>query len=145
MEKAALPKFAVHVGPATIRHNYPYLRIAADQIEEFNSPEEIQEVVDNINHPYTSEQARNFMNCATCKAANYIQSTPDQELNIQASVRDLTQVNITAGCQVLVYAHKNGFVQDAECMKAKKPIHVVVGAKNQPFSFWKTLNGLLNK
>lgn len=136
-------KIALHIGPASMHGQEPYLKVDYDILGNVQSSEEVVELADNINDPLTSVLARQSMGCATCKAASHVESGPENELRINAKVDNMSELKIQAPCSVLVYAANHGFPQDASCMQAKKPIHLVVSATNQKFSFFRTLLNLL--
>lgn len=129
-------KFLINIGPASMHWGKPYIKIDGRQIGKLTTPNQLSEVVSNINNTATLQEVKNYMGCGTCKAAEYTDSNIGEELVLNAKVGgNKDKLQLSARCPVLVYASKNGFVQDANCMKSKKSVHLIVGAENKKASF----------
>jgi len=123
-------RFGIKIGPATIRRGVScQIKTEIRQLKPLEDTDELDEVVVNINHPIANERAREYMQCATCLAAKRIDSTPEEELKISATKENGDTLALDVGCVSLQYAFKNGFPQEAEYMKAKKPFYLVVGVE----------------
>lgn len=127
-EQTATRRIVLKIGPASMRWGKPYVKVSGSQIGPIDTIDQLEEIVDDINNPITEDKTRGYLGCGTCEAAKWCRSEAKNELQLRASLnKRSTKISVNARCDVLVYAAKNGFVQDAACMKAKKPIYLIVG------------------
>jgi len=122
----------IHIGPV-ISEVDGGARLSVS-MERVNPNHHIQstEIVEILNDPLTVRGIREDVGCATCKAARYIETSPDNELDFRAYLENKQgggkNIVVELGCPVLTYANKNGFLQDCECTKITSPVLVSVGS-----------------
>lgn len=124
-------KLAIHIGPASIRRDEAYIKVSATIVDPIKTIGQLDELIDTINDPQTSDLARDSLGCHFCDTAKYVESGPEHELRIVAErEKGKTDLKLAANCSVLNYAYENGFVADAACMEAKLPTHLVISTEN---------------
>lgn len=127
-ESTATRRIVLKIGPASMRRGHPYVKVSGSQVGPLETIGQLEAIVKDINHPITAEKTRGYLGCGTCQAAKWCKSEGKNEFQLQASLkRGSTGIDMNAKCDVLVYASDSGFVQDAACMKEKKPIYLIVG------------------
>lgn len=124
-------KLAIHIGPASIRRDEAYIKVSATIVDPIKTIGQLDELINTINDPQTSNLARDSVGCHTCKAAGYVESESKHELLLVAErKKGKIDLKLDANCSVLKYAHENGFLADAACMEAKLPTHLVISTEN---------------